>query len=282
LTLTDTHCHLDLEQFDADREQVVERARAAGVNRILIPGLSVASSLEALIVAQAHPDIFAAIGVHPGEVASWDAQSMSTLRELANPPYPESDDQGKVVAVGEIGLDYYREAARRELQQDVLKRQLDFAEQIGRPVVIHMREQVDTQDGECASDLIDILSAWSAGLRSRGSSLAEAPGVLHSFSGSLQVAEAAIGLGFFIGIGGPVTYKNAGERRALVAALPLERMLIETDAPYLTPAPRRGERNEPAFVRHIADKIGEIQSKHPDEVAAVTSANAARLFAWGD
>jgi len=127
-----------------------------------------------------------------------------------------------------------------------------------------------------------ILEDWVAGLRRRKDTLAARPGVLHSFSGSLETAEQAIRLGFYIGVTGPITYKDAEKRRQIIAALPLDRLLIETDAPFLTPVPQRGRRNEPAFVRYIADKIGEIHSKHPEEVAAVTSANAARLFDWGD
>jgi TatD DNase family protein len=280
--LTDTHCHLDLDKFDADRDEVVQRALDAGVIRILIPGLDLETSLDALILAQAHDNIFAAIGIHPEAADRWDPHTLPALRELVNPPYADSQDLGKVVAVGEIGLDYFHDGAAHELQQGVLKQQLDFASEIGKPVVIHMREQEDAEDGPCAEDLMEILETWTAWLKNDGHALADRPGVLHSFGGSQATAERAIRLGFYIGVTGPVTYKNAESRRQIVAALPLDRLLIETDAPFLAPVPKRGERNEPAFVRHIADKIGEIHSKHPEEVAAVTSANAARLFAWGD
>jgi TatD DNase family protein len=280
--LTDTHCHLDLDKFDADRQGVVQRALNSGVTHILIPGLDLESSLAALILAQSHPNLFAAVGIHPGQAGQWDPQTMTALRELVTPPYSESEDNGKVVAVGEIGLDYYWDGAPHETQSAVLKHQLEFAAEIGKPVILHLREKEDAEQGECADDLMKILEGWVAGLRSAQDALAERPGVLHSFSGSRATAERAIQLGFYIGVTGPITYNQAENRRQLIAGLPLERLLIETDAPYLAPVPQRGKRNEPAFVRFIADKIGEIQSKRPEDVAAVTSANAARLFAWGD
>ena len=291
MTLTDTHCHLDFEQFDEDREAVIQRARDVGVLRILIPALNLKSSLAVVLLAQNHPNLFAAIGVHPGEAGSWDAGTLPALRELADPSHPDptpseagarGEDENKIVAIGEIGLDYYWDAAARELQKSVLKEQLEFAAEKKKPVIIHLREKDDNEHGACAEDLMKILEDWVTGLKARKDALAERPGVLHSFSGSKATAEWAMRLGFYIGVTGPVTYKNAGERRQIIADISLDRLLVETDAPFLAPVPRRGKRNEPAFVRFIADKIGEIHSKHPEEVAALTSANAARLFHWGD
>ena len=149
------------------------------------------------------------------------------------------------------------------------------------PVVIHSREKDDAEQGACAEDLIQILEEWVSGLRSRNEALAQKPGVLHSFSGSLETAKHAVNLGFYIGVTGPITYKNAEQKRQVISNLPLERLLIETDAPYLTPEPHRGKRNEPAFVIHIADKIAEIKSRTPQEVAAATTENAARLSLLG-
>jgi TatD DNase family protein len=143
-----------------------------------------------------------------------------------------------------------------------------------------MREAKDAPEGDCARDMLNILELWMSRLRSNHHSLAENPGVLHSFSGSLNTAAKLLELNFCIGITGPVTFKNAEARREMVKSLPLERLLIETDAPYLAPFPQRGRRNEPAFVRHIADKIAEIHNKTPEEVAEQTSANAAQLFSW--
>jgi TatD DNase family protein len=190
----------------------------------------------------------------------------------------------KVVAVGEIGLDYYwvKEKEKREFQSAALKRQLAFAEDVNKPVVLHLREEKDAWFGEASAELLDILDEWHGGLTERHHPLARKPGVLHSFNGTIETARKALALNFYIGVTGPVTYKNADEKRRVVAQLPLERILIETDAPFLAPVPHRGARNEPAYVRHIADKIGEIHSKDPAEIAKVTTDNAARLFAWGD
>ncbi len=273
--LTDTHCHLDFELFDADRQAVLQRALDAGLKRILIPSLTVSSSRATVELAGSHPMLYAAIGVHPTEAGTWDGQSRAALNEIAA-------NSLKVAAIGEIGLDYYWDAAPREEQISILKDQLELAAELELPVVLHSREKEDAESGQCAEDLIPLLAGWVSGLKSRNLDLASRPGVLHSFSGSAQTAQAAILLGFYIGVTGPITFKNAIKRRQIIASLPLDRLLIETDAPFLTPHPHRGTRNEPAFVAHIADKIAEIQSRTPQEVATVTSANAARLFSWGE
>lgn len=286
MNLTDTHCHLDFGQFDSDRPEALNRAWEAGLTRILIPGLDLASSRSAVKLAESHPNLFAAIGVHPTETLTWGTNSPGELRQLA-----ESDDsrrrlqsretlRSKIKAIGEIGLDYYWDAAPRDVQQGALKEQLNLAGALGLPVVLHLREAGDAPDGDCASDLLNILEEWADRLQSSRNPLAERPGVLHSFSGNLATARKALQLNFYIGITGPLTYKNAESKRQLVKALPLDKILIETDAPYLAPVPQRGRRNEPAFVRHIADKIAEIHSINTEEIAAITTANAARLFAW--
>jgi TatD DNase family protein len=275
MMLTDTHCHLDLEQFNADREAVIQRALKANVRRILIPSLTVTSSGAVVKLADANPMLYAAVGVHPNEAESWDGQTISTLREMAAGSL-------KVAAVGEIGLDYYWNKSPREEQISILKEQLALAAELELPVVIHCREKNDADHGPCAEDLIKILEEWVSGLRPKNEALAGRPGVLHSFSGSIETARRAVELGFYIGVTGPITYKNAEQKRQVIGSLPLERLLIETDAPYLTPEPQRGKRNEPAFVTHIADKIAEIKSRTPQEVASATSKNAARLFSWGE
>jgi TatD DNase family protein len=273
MLLTDTHCHLDLEKFDADRQAVVERALAIGVTRILIPGITLKSSHTIVSLAEADPNLFAAVGVHPNDALTWDPQTVPALRELAA--------SLKVVAIGEIGLDYYWNTAPHDYQQMVLKAQLDLAAELQLPVLIHFREKDDAPDGECARDLIRILEEWVNRLRVEKNPLAERPGVLHSFSGTRETAEKAIDLNFYIGVTGPLTFKSSEKRREIIASLPLERLLTETDAPFLAPLPKRGERNEPAFVMYIAEKIATLHSITPDQVADVTSANAARLFAWG-
>jgi TatD DNase family protein len=274
LLLTDTHCHLDLHQFDEDRAAVIERAEKAGLVRILIPAISVTSSLSTIKLAESHPMLFAAIGVQPNESLTWDNASIAALRELAANP--------KVVAIGEIGLDYYWEAAPHDHQQRVFRAQLDLAAELELPVVIHLREKDDAADGPCFEDAMSILEEWVAGLGVDKEALRKSPGVLHSFSGSLATAQQAIDLNFCIGITGPVTFKNAQRKQEMVAGLPLEHLLIETDAPYLAPHPHRGKRNEPAFVSEIADKIAQLQSRSREEVAAITTSNAARLFSWGE
>jgi TatD DNase family protein len=187
----------------------------------------------------------------------------------------------KVVAIGEIGIDYYweKEAEKRAFQREVLIRELALAQETNKPVVIHMREENDVWLGDASTDLLKILQDWKIGLRG---TLAEKPGVLHSFDGSLETAQRAIDLGFYIGVSGPITYKNADRKRQVIAGLPLDRLLIETDAPFLAPNPHRGKRNEPAFVSHIADKIAEIHSHTPQEIAMISTANAERLFSWGE
>lgn len=274
MLLTDTHCHLDFNKFDPDRADVIARAKAAGVIRLLVPGLDSKSSKDAKQLAESDESIYAAVGFHPTDVDKFSEMAFAEIQGLAKRP--------KVVAVGEIGLDYYwvKEEAKRAIQRDVLKRQLAFATAANRPVIIHMREENDAWFGQASSDLLEILSEWVEQLKAKNPALANRPGVLHSFNGTLETAQKAIAMNFFIGVTGPVTYKNAGEKRRIIAALPLERLLIETDSPFLAPVPHRGARNEPAFVREIADKIAEITSRNLEEVAAATTENASRLFLW--
>lgn len=304
MALTDTHCHLDLQRFDEDRAAVIERAEKAGLVRILIPALSMASSLSAIKLAESYPMLYAAIGVQPNESPTWSENTIEELRALVRPhPLPLTISIGdsqrerealpsprrggvrgeeKIVAIGEIGLDYYWEAAPHDHQQRVFREQLDLAAELELPVVIHLREKEDADHGPCAEDTMSILEEWVAGLGADKEALRKNPGVLHSFSGSLEIAQRAIGLNFCIGITGPVTFKNAKRKQEMVAQLPLEHLLIETDAPYLAPHPHRGKRNEPAFVYEIADKIAQLQSRSQEEVAAITTSNASRLFSWGD
>lgn len=271
--LTDTHCHLDYNKFDIDRADVIARANDSGLIRMLVPGLNHKSSKEALRLAESNPSVYAAVGFHPTDLEEFSAQTFDEVKEIAGHP--------KVVAVGEIGIDYYwvKENEKRAIQREVLKQQLQFAKEINKPVIIHMREENDAWFGEASVDLMKILEEWQSSLQG---SLAEKPGVLHSFNGNIETAQKALALNFYLGITGPVTYKNADQKREIIRQLPITKILIETDSPFLAPVPFRGKRNEPAYVRHIADKIAEIHLKSPAEIAAITTANAARLFAWGD
>ena len=264
--LTDTHCHLNLNTFEEILEPVLERARQRGIRRILVPGIDLETSRAAIDLAARYSDLYAAVGVHPGDAATWNEGTLLALEELARHP--------KVVAIGEIGLDYYRDRAPRPQQRQIFRTQLGLAAELELPVVIHNRESLE--------DLWQELSDWQAGLEISASPLARRPGVLHSYDGTLETALQAIGKGFFIGISGPVTFKNAVERQAVVAALPLNHLFLETDAPYLTPHPYRGQwPNEPAHVAYVAKKIAELHNLPTETVIKTTWENAAKLFKWG-
>jgi TatD DNase family protein len=272
--LTDTHCHLDFNKFDEDRPAIIQRAIDAGVTRILIPALDLESSLSAIRLAESHPNIFAAVGFHPTDLDKFSNKAFEEIQNLANHP--------KVVAIGEIGIDYYWVKGREErtFQIEALRTQLAFAASVNKPVVIHMREEDDAWLGQASLDLLRILSEWHRELTAEDHPLAAKPGVLHSFNGNLETAQTAIALNFYIGVTGPVTYKNAEEKRSIIKQIPITQLLIETDAPFLTPVPHRGKRNEPAFVSYIADKIAEIHGTTREQVAEITARNAATLFGW--
>jgi TatD DNase family protein len=264
--LCDTHCHLDLEQFDADRPEVIRRAIENGVTRILDPGIDLAASRKAVELAAHYQQVYAAVGVHPNESSSWNDKDLDEISALGRMP--------RVLAIGEIGLDYYRQRAPVELQKNAFRAQLAAAASLKLPVIVHSRQSM--------ADVLSELEIWYNRLAKEGSSLAARPGVMHAFEGSLEDARRAFEMHFYIGVGGPVTYHNAAERQALVSAAPLEQILLETDAPFLTPHPHRGERNEPAFTIFTASKIAELKSLPLSTIAGITSANAARLFHWGD
>lgn len=262
--LTDTHSHLDFEAFDDDRDEVVSRAKEAGLVRVLNPGIDMASSTAAVNLAETYEFLYAAVGVHPNSAMSWDQKSYVTIRALSSNP--------NVVAVGEIGLDYYRDRASRELQREIFCKQLSLASEMSLPVVIYNREASD--------DILDILAEWQSNLVESGSRISDRPGVLHSFSGDPAHAIRAIEHRFLIGITGPVTFKQAVDLQNLVVELPLNSLLIETDAPFLAPHPHRGRRNEPANVRWVAEKIAALKGLDVDIVGHKTTENAARLFGW--
>jgi TatD DNase family protein len=262
LALIDTHAHLDFPQFDADREAVIERAKGAGVTAIVNVGADLVSSHRAVALARKVPGIYAAVGMHPHDAKKLDGAALAELRELAQLP--------KVVAVGEIGLDFYRDLSPRDVQRRAFRAQLAWAAKLAKPVVIHDRDAHD--------EVMAILSDWAAGLKS--SPLAGRLGVLHTFSGDLAMAEQALELGFYVSISGPVTYRNARHLPDIVRALPLDRLLVETDCPYLAPHPHRGKRNEPAHVRLVAERIAALRGATMGELAAATTANAERLFGF--
>ena len=255
---------MDFNWFDEDREQVLKRSREAGLSRILNPGIDLPSSRAAIRLAEQNQDVFAAVGVHPNESTSWDAEMYTELRALAEHP--------KVVAIGEIGLDFYRDRAPRALQEKVFRAQLELAAEADLPVIIHNREATE--------DILKVLEDWLEGREAENLASGERPGVLHSYSGDTPTAEKAIAMGFLIGFTGPVTFRNAPDLQRVAAELPLESLLVETDAPFLAPHPKRGKRNEPANVRLIAEKLAELHGENLETVAQVTTANAQRLFLW--
>lgn len=262
---TDTHCHLDFDRFEPDRNKVISRAWEAGLVKILNPGIDLPSCREAIHLAERYPnEIFAAVGVHPNHGAGWTEDELRALRELAQHP--------GVVAIGEIGLDYYREYTPHDVQRIMLRQQLNLAAEVNLPVVLHNRESTP--------DLMKILEEWINTLQKQNHPLAERPGVLHSFSGDLDTAQRGISMGFVLGIGGPVTFKNAHDKKELVRNIPLDRILLETDAPFLTPHPHRGKRNEPGYIPHIAEEIAKLKETSLEEVAKTTTTNAQNLFLW--
>ncbi len=262
--LADTHCHLDFNVYDTDRDEVLERACQAGLKRILNPGIDLPTSAAAIRLAGSVPEVFAAVGIHPNESQGFQPGMIEDLRELAA--------GNRVVAIGEIGLDYYRDWAPRQLQRQALLAQLELAAELELPVILHNRQ--------ASVDLLNILSDWQKGLSSSSSRLVEYPGTLHSFSDTLDTALKAIEHHFMIGITGPVTFRNGVEIQAVVKELPVDSFLIETDAPFLTPHPHRGQRNEPAYVRLVAEKIASIKQISYADFARKAWMNAARLFRW--
>jgi TatD DNase family protein len=260
---TDTHCHLDFDRFSEDRPQVLERAWKAGLVWILNPGIDLHTNQAAIQLANAYPQqISASVGIHPNFGQPWTADILPTLREQASQPV--------VVAIGEIGLDYYRQHTPFDQQRRMFEAQLTLAQEMALPVILHNRDS--------SQDLVQILKSWHQGLVETKHPLAERPGVFHSFSADQNTATAALEMNFYIGISGPVTFNNAVERKAITRNLPLDRLLLETDAPYLTPHPHRGKRNEPAYIPLIAEEIARLHQTSPNQVAEVTYTNACRLF----
>lgn len=276
----DTHCHLDLNKFDNDRTEVILRSQAAGLTHILIPSISINSSRKALKLAESNPMLFMSIGVQPNDAITWDDQCIKNLREIHNSSLNVSPPVKKIIAIGEIGLDYYWDTSPHEHQKKILWSQMELATELELPLIIHLREKQDVDHGEGADALLEIINIWVKELKKKNNPLANHPGVLHSFSGDLDTANQAIQLGFYIGVTGPVTYKNNKKRQDLIASIPIENLLLETDAPFLTPHPKRGQRNEPANIPLVAAKIAELHNKTLAEVAAQTCSNASRLFQW--
>ncbi len=264
LALVDSHCHLDLEQFDADREAVLNRARTTGVRMIVNPGIDLHHCRQAIALAEQHATVYAAVGIHPNSSGDFDNATLDELRLLAK--------HRKVVAIGEIGLDYYWKLVEHKQQHKAFEAQLELAAEVGLPVIIHCRE--------ANNDVISILRQWVHSAQTRNSQLATRNfwGVLHAFPGDLAFAEEAYDWNFVLGLGGPVTYKNARSLHELVPQLRLDRLMLETDAPYLTPHPHRGQRNEPGYVALVCEQIARLCALNLTDVATQTSKVAFRFF----
>ena len=257
--LIDTHCHLDFERYDADRDEVIARAAAAGVTRIINPATSIETGAAALKLSESYPGVYVAVGIHPNDTDHYSAADIPQIEAQAKQP--------KFVAIGEIGLDYYRDYSPKDQQHRAFEAQLDLAARLRLPVIIHNRDASD--------DVLPILEAW---VKTLPDSLKTRPGVLHSFSAPRSAADRALAIGFYLGFTGPITYKNADDLRAIAASVPLDRVLVETDGPFLTPHPYRGQRNEPAYVCHVAEKLAALHSKPVEAIQSATTANAERLF----
>ena len=252
MRLFDTHAHYDADAFDADRLELLASMPGRGVELILNPGCDVPSSRAAVELAERFPFVYAAVGVHPEECGGWTGGELEALRELARHP--------KVRAIGEIGLDYYwEENPPRELQKEVLHAQLELAEELDLPVIIH--------DREAHGDCLEIVRAHP-----------KVTGVYHCYSGSLEDAKVLVKLGWMLSFTGSITFKNARKAPEVIAWLPMDRIMVETDSPYLTPVPYRGKRNDSGYVRLVAEKIAEIKGLDPEEVARITLENGRRFF----
>lgn len=251
--LIDTHAHLDMKDFDKDRQETLERALKGGITHIITIGTDLSSSLRALELAARHDFVYASVGYHPHNASNMDPQLIKELEGLSSEP--------KVVAWGEIGLDFYRGYSPPDAQMEAFKRQLEMAMDLDLPVIIH--------DREAHKELLKVLEQMGRDMHK---------GVIHCFSGDYDLATGLIDMGYHISIPGTVTYKKALQVQEVASRIPLERMLVETDAPFLAPVPYRGRRNEPLFVTHTAQKIAELRHMDFQELALQTSENAKRVF----
>lgn len=265
--LIDTHCHLTMPQFDVDRAEVIKRASDTGVKTLITIGTDIDDSRSAVTLAESHEFIYAGIGIHPHEVkhlentetASNALKSLALKSPLTHPSSLRGEGK-KVVAIGETGLDYHYLHSPADMQQRYFRMHIEIAIALDLPLIIHTREAKE--------DTMNILREYSGKIR----------GVFHCFSGDMDMAEQALAMGFYISFSGVITFQKAANILEIVKHVPLNRLLVETDAPYLTPNPYRGKRNEPAYVRHTAEKVAEIKGISLEETAFAIMKNAGELF----
>ena len=251
--LFDTHVHVNAEQFNEDLEDVIERAKEAGVDNMVVVGFDRPTIIRAMELIEAYDFMYAAVGWHPVDAIDMTEEDLQWIEELSNHP--------KVVAIGEMGLDYHWDKSPKDVQMEVFRKQIRLAKKVGLPIIIHNRE--------ATADIVNILKEEEA---------SRVGGIMHCFSGSAETALECINMNFYISLGGPVTFKNAKKPKEVAAAVPLDRLLIETDCPYLAPHPYRGKRNEPSYVKLVAEQIAEIKQLTIEEVSQATTENAKKLF----
>ncbi|MFC0300102.1 TatD family hydrolase [Virgibacillus soli] len=251
--LFDTHVHLNAEQFMEDREEVMKRAFDAGVTYMTVVGFDEHTIPLAIEIAESHETIYAAVGWHPVDAIDMQEKHLSWIKQLASHP--------KVVAIGEMGLDYHWDKSPKHIQKDVFRQQIRLAKQLNMPIIIHNREATE--------DIITILQEEKA---------EEVGGIMHCYNDSVDYVKTCLDMNFYISLGGPVTFKNAPLPKEVAVDVPLNRLLIETDAPYLAPHPNRGKRNEPAYVKLVAEKIAELRGISFEEVAKATTENALNVY----
>ncbi|MDQ0228630.1 TatD family hydrolase [Metabacillus niabensis] len=251
--LFDTHAHLNATQFEEDVVEVIERAKSENVSHIVVVGFDRETITRAMELTEQYDMIYAAVGWHPVDAIDMTDEDLDWIKQLAAHP--------KVVAIGEMGLDYYWDKSPKEIQQEVFRKQIQLAKEVKLPIIIHNREATE--------DVVKILQEENA---------SEVGGIMHCFTGSLETAEKCMKMNFYLSFGGPVTFKNAKKPKEVVKEIPMDFLLIETDCPYLTPHPFRGKRNEPSYVKYVAEQIAELKGLTFEEVAKKTSDNAMKLF----
>ncbi|MFH0702624.1 MAG: TatD family hydrolase [bacterium] len=251
--LIDTHAHLDFENYQENLEQILDNAKHAKVEKIIIPGLTIKDLNKIIKLIEKYDNLYGAVALHPSEAKEWDTNSYNQLKEYAKHP--------KITAIGETGLDYYWDKSFVDLQKYVFKEHIRLAKELKLPLIIH--------DREAHEDILTILKETKA---------EEAGGVMHCFSGDAEFAKECVKIGFYIALGGPITFKNAKNPKEVVKNIPLERLLLETDSPFLSPHPYRGKENDPSKIKIIAEAVAQLKNISYKEVAEVTSCNAEILF----
>lgn len=255
--LFDTHVHLNAEQYEDDLQEVINRALEKGVQNMVVVGFDEPTIKKAIQIAETYDFIYASVGWHPVDAIDMTDEHLAWIEELAQHP--------KVVALGEMGLDYHWDKSPKEVQKDVFRRQIRLACKVNLPIIIHNRDATE--------DVVTIL---------KEEHVEEVGGIMHCFTGSIEVAKQCMDMNMYISFGGPVTFKNAKKPKEVATELPLDKLLIETDCPYLTPHPFRGKRNEPGYVSYVAEQIAELKGITYEELADITTANAKKLFGIND